>query len=94
MTTPKGWVEVEEVLLPIVDVSLVRGAIEVTARRDGPLPESTASDYTVRDPVGLVVYRSRGGEHHRLAWPEVKPGEAVFVTVHLDVTFLASGPAC
>lgn len=78
-----GSIVVDEIIVPVVDVTLDRGAFVITAHVMGPVPAVDTTHYVVMDRQGSVVYRSSG--QLRVYWPALTLAQSVQITVDMNV---------
>ena len=87
----KGSINVDELIIPIVDIRLDYRMILFTGRLPGPVPAGTYDTYTVHDAEGRVVFRVEGiGD---LSWHAVDPGSFLVIEVPLQLYGFTAYPS-
>lgn len=92
VTSGKGAVLVDELILPVVDIYLDDGEINLVAELRGPVRAFASDSYAVTDRSGAVVYRS-AGKPGRIDFSETKEGDTVRFIAHLSLEGRTSWPA-
>lgn len=85
-----GALVVDEQILPITDLRLADGKLQITAYACGPLPRIRVANYVVHGNDGVVVYRSSRDEATTVG--PLNEDETLTFTVNVEITGRIAGP--
>lgn len=78
MTSAKGSIVVNELIIPITSIWLANRRMWFQGEAWGPIPASTASGYAIHDREGATLFRIASGIDG-LTWPAVPRGQHLTV---------------
>lgn len=79
----KGTIVVDEIIVPISDIYLANGVINLVATVSGPMPAVDTRNYVVNDRQGVTVYRGVGVAG--LKWRKLDAGERLTVIAPVQI---------
>jgi hypothetical protein len=88
--TTIGALVVDEQVLPITDLRLTGGKLQITAYARGPLPRIRVANYVVHGNDGIVVYRSSRDETTAIG--PLNEDDSLTFTVDVEIAGRVAGP--
>jgi hypothetical protein len=79
----KGTIVVDEIIVPITDIYLDNGVINLVAEVSGPMPAVDTRNYVVNDRRGVTIFRGVGISG--LKWRKLGAGERLTVIAPVQI---------